>query len=187
MDHQTFIIGSCFPDIRYPAKIEREMTHRNNVAFSELSEKSPFESGMACHSIVDAAWNQYVHFHQEKIFSIVPHDRPMFHTMKILQDTFLYSLNSDWQKIADFFSTILPEQEKYGVNKLMLKRWHAMLSQYLEKPPEFKDLQMLRLSLPEKLVKEIEAYYLQYQNDHDLRQIMTVFYTSFDTSNLSTT
>jgi hypothetical protein len=186
LDYQAFIIGTCFPDIRYPAKIERQLTHWNNFALSELREKSPFQTGMACHSIVDTAWNQYIRIHQEDLFSIVPHDRPMFHTMKILQDAFLYQTNSDWQSIAAFFFTMLPEQEKYGVNKPMISRWHTMLSQYLEKPPQFEDLEMLKLSLPEELVKEIEAYYLQYQKNNYLRQTMIGFYTSFDTLNLKT-
>lgn len=181
LDRQAFIIGTCFPDIRYPAKIKRQHTHLSDPPLSAIKTSTPFQAGMLFHSKVDTSWNHYIRAHKERLFSVIPHDRPMFHTMKILQDKYLYAKHEGWHEITVFFNTTLPEELEFGVSKALVKRWHGFLAHYLGKPPRIDDLQMLELSLPFDLVGDIRYYYQKYQENATLTRIMTGFYDQFET------
>jgi len=178
--HKEFILGTCFPDIRYPAKIERERTHINHILLTQIQNQSPFRAGLLFHSLVDGFWNAYIRKHSDLLFSVIPYNRIMFHTMKILQDGYLYSMLRDWNEIVAYFITILPEELEFGASEDMVQRWHEMLAHYLSKPPDQDDLQMLSLSLPPNSVIEINKYYSAYQNDPALSQIMVAFYEGVD-------
>ncbi len=44
---RDFLIGTLFPDIRYPAQIARELTHKSHVTWQEIiNEKDPFMQGI---------------------------------------------------------------------------------------------------------------------------------------------
>ena len=101
--------------------------------------------------------------------------------MKILQDVFLYDEYKDWHEIAQYFSTILPEENSFGAGNQMVSRWHELLAYYLNKPPNIDDLEMLRLSLPAELIGEIRQYYLAYQENVILKASMIGFYEKIDT------
>jgi len=180
LNHAHFILGTCFPDIRYPAKIERQLTHFDAVTLGEVQSQSAFKAGLSFHSLVDGMWNAYIHEHEVHLFTELPHNRAMFHTLKILQDRYLYSKIHDWQPIVNYFNDTLPEERDFNVNENMLQRWHAMLAHYLGKPPVIDDLKMLNLSLPAELVGEIESYYRQYQEHPVLKEVMVGFYDQAD-------
>jgi hypothetical protein len=180
LDHTVFLLGTCFPDIRYPAGVERERTHRKNITLGEVQEETAFQAGLLFHSLVDGLWNSFIRAHAEPLFALVPHNRPMFHTMKILQDKFLYSELTHWDRIVAVFSHIPPEALTFGVDRAMVQRWYAMLSHYLSKPPNQDDLEMLALSLPPDLLADIRSYYQQYQTQPELNRILRAFYRQFD-------
>lgn len=181
LDRNAFLIGTCFPDIRYPAKIKRQRTHIYNLTLSNIRAQPAFQAGLCFHSMVDGVWNGYVGELSETLFSVVPHDRAMLHTLKILQDKYLYPLYAGWDQIAAFFESVLPEERTFGIDENMLQRWHQMLAFYLHKPPDLEDLQMLSVSLPGELVDQISHYYQLYEHHPTLQRIMTGFYTDFTT------
>jgi len=181
LDRKEFILGTTFPDIRYPAAIDRELTHFKARSLSSIMTEPAFKAGLYFHSFVDEIWNTFVQSHETQLFSTIPHDRAMFHTMKILQDRYLFDQSDDWQLIVDYFRTILPEENRFGTTQKMVRRWHSLLAHYLSKPPDIGDLAMLKLSLPAELVNKIAGYYQKYQEDVTLRQIMTAFYDQINT------
>lgn len=180
LDRQTFIIRTCFPDIRYPAKVDRGLTHHKNLSLTSIQEKSAFQAGLSFHSLVDGVWNRYVQIHSEALFSVVPHNRAMLHTLKVLQDKALYSKHDRWDQVAGYFTTVLPEERTFSIDESMLQRWHEMLAYYFRKPPSKADLQMLSVSLPRELVKKICDYYQTYENQPIVVNLMKGFYTQFE-------
>lgn len=180
LDKKAFIIGTCFPDIRYPARIERGQTHLMNLSLAAIQVQPAFQAGLAFHSMVDGVWNGYVQAFSDTLFSVVPHNRAMLHVLKVLQDKYLYPTYDRWDQAADCFATVLAEERSFGIDEWMLHRWHDMLAYYLRKPPSKDDLQMLSISLPGDLVKKICHYYQEYENHPTLQHIMTGFYTDFE-------
>jgi len=181
LDHQSFVIGTCFPDIRYPARVQRRQTHVSNPLLSQIKSCTPFNAGMLFHSLVDSLWNRHIHQNKDILFSAVPHNRAMFHTMKILQDKCLYPKYDSWQQVAGFFNTILPEELSFDISKALVIQWHHLLAHYLGKPPQEDDIKMLELSLPVDLVGKIRHNYQHYQENATLLHIMTAFYDQVET------
>ena len=135
---------------------------------------------MYFHTMVDGIWNGYVGGFYETLFSVVPHDQAMLHTLKILQDKYLYPYYTGWDQIAVYFTTVLPEERTFGIDEDMLHHWHNMLALYLHKPPVRDDLHMLSISLPGELVSQICDYYQAYEENTTLQHIMTGFLTDFE-------
>jgi len=180
LEKKAFIIGTCFPDIRYPARIEREQTHLKNLSLKVIQAKPAFQAGLSFHSMVDGVWNGYVQLHSETLFSVAPHNRAMLHVLKILQDQYLYPFYDRWDQVTTYFGNVLPEERSFEIDEEMLQKWHEMLVYYLQKPPSKADLQMLSISLPGDLINKINHYYQIYENHPTIQHIMTEFYTDFE-------
>lgn len=178
LDKRAFIIGTCFPDIRYLAKIERKRTHLNHLSLAEIQSQPSFYAGLHFHSLMDAAWNTYVHQHREWLISEIPHNAAMFHTLKILQDKYLYHKFMGWEQLTAHFGRILPEEREFGLPEGILQQWHLSLANYLRKPPDFDDLAMLEATLPKVMVQEIRGYYQAYVTNPVLVELMSEFYNA---------
>lgn len=172
----AFIVGTSFPDIRYPARIDRDITHFPPFALSSIQAQESFQAGVLFHSLVDSIWNAYIHSKNETLFSVVPHSRATFHAMKVLQDQFLYPLSDHWLQTVAMFTEIQPEESAFGVSPEGIQQWHQVLSGYLIKPPEKTDLKMLDATLPADLVAKINEAYLDYGERPILREILMDFY-----------
>lgn len=180
LNRKEFLLGNCFPDIRYPAKINRKRTHFKNVPLSEIQSQTSFHAGVLFHTIVDGFWDKHVLGDHSSLFSTLPHNQGMIHTMKILQDKYIYSNHNGWGEISGFFENIHPEACTYGANEFIVQGWHSMLAGYLSKPPTIDDLEMLKISLPPDLLRTIKEYYLKYQENTQLISVMRGFYDAVD-------
>lgn len=179
-DLETFIIGTCFPDIRYPGRVDRNKTHIKHLSLCEIQAAPSFFAGLYFHSLVDHLWNIHLQDHKDQVFQRFPHNTPIIHTMKILQDVSLYKKLSDWEPIWHYFETILPQELQFGVSEGMVRLWHTTLSTYLRKPPDISDLEMLRMSLPGEMVEQIGKYYTTYRDDPFLKRFLRAFYDRID-------
>lgn len=168
LDHKNFIIGTSFPDIRYPANLKRGHTHFDQPTITEIQSENAFQAGMLFHSLVDNLWNEEF-WQQSYLANRIPHNPAMMHTLKILQDVFIYDRMEGWDQISDIFTKTIPEESLYGVPASMVIRWHRVLSQYLSKPPQFEDINMLELSLLSEVVDKIREYYQEYHSDPSLK------------------
>lgn len=176
LDHQAFIIGTCYPDIRYPAQIERDLTHIHNVTIEEMQTQTGFRAGLLFHTYVDDYWNDYIGQYKARLYNLVPKRRPTFHTLKILQDLYLYNQLDHWDAITSEMKVILPEELTFGASEQAVKDWHAMLQHYLSKPPQKSDLEMLSLTLPPDMVEDIHVFYTSFQGVTFLDNILIQFY-----------
>lgn len=170
-DRKKFIIGTSFPDIRYPAKLGRDQTHFSQPTFQEILLEDGFKAGLLFHSVVDSLWNIEFH-HQATLKTQIPHNPAMMHTLKILQDVFVYNRLDEWAAIAGYFKETIPEEDQYGSPNSMVKRWHQVISRYLSKSPQFEDINMLEMSLAVEMVEEIRSYYQTYHRDPFLKRAL---------------
>ena len=168
LDHKNLIIGTSFPDIRYPANIERGRTHFDQPTIKGIQSENAFQAGILLHSLVDKLWNEEF-WQQAYLANRIPHNPAMMHTLKILQDVFIYDHTKDWHEISAYFKEIVPEESQSGVPTSMIKRWHRVLSQYLSKPPRFEDINMLEMSLSSEVVEKIRLNYQEYHTDPSLK------------------
>lgn len=181
LDHQAFIIGTCYPDIRYPAQIDRDLTHIHDVSLEEMQTQTGFRAGLLFHTYVDDFWNTYIAQYRERLFSIVPKHRPTFHTLKILQDLYLYDKLDYWQQVIEDLEPILPEELTFGASEEVVAGWHAMLRHYLVKPPQKSDLEMLSKTLPADMVEDIHEFYTSFQGVPFLDNLLIQFYPAIKT------
>ncbi len=181
LDHKAFIVGTCFPDIRYPAHLEREITHIHWTSLSEMGRETGFRAGLLFHTYVDDLWNAYIRQFGDRLFAVIPHNRPTFHTIKSLQDLYLYNNLDNWDQIASFFDSIDPEELTYGAKEDLIQLWHKTLGHYLGKPPVEADLDMLAMSLPPEMMTEIRTLYPRYLEIPLLKEILLGFYLDFKT------
>jgi hypothetical protein len=144
-----------------------------------MGGQSAFRAGLLFHTYVDDFWNGYVRQFEDELFAVIPHTRPAFHALKILQDIYLYTELSRWAEVTDWFDAILPEELTYGASEGLVRRWHAMLKGFLARPPEENDLTMLTLSLSEEMVAEIRTLLMDFQEIPLLEEILTGFYPKF--------
>ncbi len=179
LDHKAFILGTCFPDIRYPAQLEREITHIHRVSLAKMAEESAFRAGLLYHTYVDDHWNAYIGQFADQLFTIIPHNRPSFHTIKSLQDRYLYNELDHWDQIAAYFETIELEELTYGAEPNLIRLWHETTGHYISKPPDESDLDMLAMSLPPEMVTEIRGLYSRFSAIPLLKDILVGFYPDF--------
>ena len=179
LDHKAFIIGTCFPDIRYPAQLEREVTHIHQISLSDIGQESAFRAGLLFHTYVDDYWNAYFRQFSDRLFTIIPHNQPTFHTIKSLQDLYLYDQLDHWEQIASCFKTMDPEELTFGADKGLVRLWHDTLGHYLGKPPVEDDLDMLAMSLPTEMVAEIRSIYPRYREIPLLKEVLLGFYPAY--------
>ncbi len=59
-DFKKFILGTAFPDIRYFAKIDRNLTHKKFKPELNLSRFDSFKAGWKLHIYLDYQWNKLV-------------------------------------------------------------------------------------------------------------------------------
>jgi hypothetical protein len=182
LDHQQFILGNSFPDIRYPAKVDRRLTHFEMTPLKEIQSQSAFRAGILCHSMVDHFWNEILLKDNETLFTAIPHNPVMIHTMKVLQDSFLYERGNHWEEISGYFGDTFQEELEYGVDEIMVSRWHAVLMNYLRKSPQIEDLDMLKASLPVEMVEEIRLNYMRFSEHPLLKSQLIHFYQQISDS-----
>jgi hypothetical protein len=176
LDFHGFILGTSFPDIRYPAKVDRGLTHLVVEDIAAIQGQISFRAGMMLHHFVDKLWNQFFLEDHRDLFERIPYDRSMIHTMKILQDRYLYIYGNHWGKISEMFNKTCEEEFQIGISGALIEDWHQMLKHYLVKPPQIEDINMLYRSLTAELVTAIQEYYIQYQNNQHLIKRLYQFY-----------
>jgi hypothetical protein len=176
LEHADFVLGTVFPDIRYPAKIDRDLTHVHEVTLGEMGQQSPFRAGLLFHTYVDDFWNQYIRNYAGELFAVIPHTRPAFHALKILQDIYLYNEFDRWAEVVVWLDTILPEELTFGASEDLVRHWHKMLQSLLTHPPEENDLSMLTLSLSIEMVNEIRTLLAQFRELPLVEKVLRGFY-----------
>lgn len=181
-DPTALTVGTCFPDIRYPAGLDREVTHLPPLALFDRPGANAFEVGMLFHNLVDNLWMDYIQEHAVQLFKMVPHSRATFHVLKIVQDQYLYPMFSRWPEVVDRLAVVLPEELTFGASQDAVLTWHSVLSDYLSSAPTQSDLRMLDDTLPPEVTRSIGVGYetLIAARDPRLQDILIRFYDDIE-------
>jgi len=93
-DLKKFILGTIFPDIRYIARIERDLTHKKFRPNLNLSALDSFKAGWKLHIYLDSQWNKIVK-NSRFYDSGCRENHVIWTAAKIIEDRF------DYKKIID--------------------------------------------------------------------------------------
>jgi hypothetical protein len=131
-----FIIGTSFPDIRYMGGLSRKETHVEPISWQQIvDEPSAFRAGMLFHNLVDNLRIIYLESREHDI-SKLPEYGPVYtklfpNMLKTAEDGYLYHRCTNWQKICDYFDTIVQEELDFGVAATTVRTWHSMIQEYI--------------------------------------------------------
>ena len=145
VDERKFYIGTVFPDIRYLKVIDRDKTHIDNPSIEGLKEvTNSFELGIYTHALVDQERERVIG--KLSFYKIIPNDSITTYAAKFLEDEITYPLFKDWPKVVSFFDDILEEEIRL-VPKEAAAKWHKMLQDYFESPPDKTSVTRLAVTL----------------------------------------
>lgn len=181
-DIPAFVVGTSFADIRYLKVIEREKTHYNPIAWSDVvHEKSSFFAGLKLHSFVDRVREEY--WQQTGIYNELPAHPLLSQCMKLVEDEIVYQYVDDWHQVAHCFDRVYKEELSFGIAKIDIEHWHGLLQLYIKQPPEQNStLHFLLQVMPALSSKagEVQKLITQLQRNERFKTLVLEFYDSFE-------
>jgi len=201
---QEFLVGTCFPDIRYLAEIDRKKTHNFSATLKSIqTEPSSFKAGMDFHNVVDMVWFDYIEKHS--VLKMLPQNSHAHKYLKLFADTLLYRQIKNWQPIAQLFDTVWDQEKILNIPDHTIKGWHEFIQFFCETPqPEIKEILFLYLMIKIKskfftvpflirrfiqdilnkisvlLFAKTERFMENLQQNEQLKQILLYFYDNFE-------
>jgi len=186
---RDFLIGTLFPDIRYPAQIARELTHKSHVTWQEIiNEKDPFMQGILFHSFVDEKREEYIR--KNGLYNLLPKLPHASSCLKGTEDILLLKKIKD-NKVIRYLDEILEHEKHLVSNESIIKDWHTALQNYFFYGPTPQTIRpLIRDSIPElgklKAIAEIGASYgFKFETyvislDQNLTNSIMKFYENFE-------
>lgn len=175
ISRKEFFIGTSFPDIRYIRVIERDKTHAKDISLEDIKNKDSFQAGFLLHSLVDTL---QVAYHLNHKNERAPEKGLMLQAFKLFEDKVLYEKLSDWNTIAGYMDSVLPQETELVANKDNVVKWHNILKDYMSQAPSpesrapfFKELYFT----PEQ-TQQIEEYIKEMESDPTLVTFVENFY-----------
>lgn len=132
---QAFLIGTVFPDIRYIARVSRNVTHTKNVHLQDvLQAKSEFDQGVKFHSYVDNERFEFLKRHpiQKKISTLKEPHKSIY--VKLVEDQMIYP-KADWRFMKQTLFSPVAEEKQYDIDFGTITQWHMGLSYYFSMLP----------------------------------------------------
>lgn len=198
VDHQAFLAGTNFPDIRYIADIGRTTTHKMEGEGLEfvLSAPSSFEAGRRFHVFVDHEREKHMLKHQA--YRFIKNGPLKTQMLKIVEDRILFDkLKRTPFKEKEVFGKIYDEERNFALKEEEITTWHNLLATYLDQTTWFNVVRYFRTlyafqnayGMPTDIFKNfwqniktfgffIYAYFQieKLSRDTDLRAIILDFY-----------
>lgn len=181
-DRKEFYIGTVFPDIRYPAKIDRDETHLYDVTLQDvLNETNSFRAGVMFHCLLDLVREAFVD--GQGMYELFPDSEDRFSIPKFLEDELLYHKVSDWPVISSFFNAPLAEELAYPVSAVQVKLWHQGLQRYFHQAPtdQSRVEYVVSLGFPAERATTLNEAVGRLRNNRRAIEIMTAFYNQLET------
>lgn len=148
-DEKAFIVGSCYPDIRYLNVIKRSETHRNSIRWQDvIAAPTAFEKGVLLHSLVDEVRIAHLENPAKIRLPSLPFMRSQM--MKFYEDSLLHHKVDNWPKIISYFDTVLPEEKmSHNLSEGALSTWHRFIKTYCMQPPNQMSIYTILNQFPE--------------------------------------
>jgi hypothetical protein len=175
-----FLIGTSFPDIRYLGVIDRSQTHKDSLHIDDVHHASTsFAAGMYLHALVDHLRSQA--FGESKIFEHCPDTKIGVRALKLIEDEYLYNQLQNTTAITEAFEAVLPEELVFGIATQDIIRWHSILQRYLTEGHQISGQRnfMESISLPLKMIQEIEATAINLKANTEIQTIIKTVYEDF--------
>ena len=136
IDHDEFLLGSIFPDIRrIDGHIRRRDTHMHFAKIDlDFSGLSSFQAGWKFHLFCDMRREEVLN--RNSFYKMEYTGNFYGQPAKMLEDEIVYDNYSNWEKLTVFFNhppffPILPD-----VSEETFRLWYAMVAKYIEKKPD---------------------------------------------------
>lgn len=139
-DAKTFKDATLFPDIRYPAKISRSITHFGKVPLKVVASISDkFDAGMKFHSYVDSKRKRIVKdfiikdpsmkkYQEDLIVKYSLSEMAAANFLKLVEDEILFE-NTNRCEAIDIVSKIHEGERGFGIAEKVLRGWHNYLTE----------------------------------------------------------
>lgn len=137
VDWPKFVVGTIFPDIRYIAKVDRDLLHTYGTSEENIPTTNAFESGKYVHCLIDEKREAYIK--SRGIYELIPLNNVSVSALKLVEDTVTYSLYSDWQSVIVSLDDIYEEELVHGITKEIVHRWHKFFQNYVKQTPGEKE------------------------------------------------
>jgi len=177
---KDFFIGTLFPDIRYLKVIDRNKTHYNDLSVADLGNDESFSAGVKFHSILDHVREKFIV--ENDTYSLCPKSKYITQSLKILEDEIFYQRVVNWSIYTNYLNEILQTERDYGVAEKDLKKWHSLLQQYFQSPPdEHAIMRFTRgVGFSEDAVQEINENIVIMRANKKIIEIIKNLYKNFD-------
>ena len=158
VNEKDYFLGTLFPDIRYLAKIDRNLTHFSAITVDNLvSAKSDFELGMLVHSLVDTEREKIIG--NTGIYSSLPTEIGIYTFVKLVEEIYTYPIYENWVNITDFLNDVLVDETRF-ISEASVRQWHSILRDFFTNAPTTKSL--LKFAEAIGIKKEATALYAKY-------------------------
>jgi len=177
---KEFFIGTCFPDIRKIASINRDKTHFTGLSVVDLKDEESFLAGVKFHSILELAREKFVL--ESGLYSLFPKSKYVVQALKILEDELFYDRVKSWDLYNNYLNDILAEEKEFGVAEPDLRKWHSLLQEYFkqEPTPETENIFLSSLGISESAVTEINENLSQMRGNKKIVEVLDELYNKFD-------
>jgi len=139
LDKKKFIIGTSFPDIRYLANLDREVTHFESMRMKDILGEDSFVAGFHFHSVVDRVMKE--NNKRLDLYSYFPPNAEnTVEAIKTVIDMALKPKIDDWSEIRNIFDEVLDDELVFGASRVVVERWHSMLQDYFVKMPDYRNV-----------------------------------------------
>jgi len=175
-----FFLGTSFPDIRYPAKIERSLTHLEFNNINDIQKDDSFIAGLKFHNFLDKIREEFIV--SKKLYAMCPDSKTITMSVKFLEDEIFYSKLNNWKEFSSYFDNIISEETNFNINKDVLENWHTSISKYISNIPEDKTRHELvkNMGFPEDLAIQINNDIKIMKSNSEITNIINDFYNKFD-------
>jgi hypothetical protein len=161
-----FFIGTTFPDIRVPAKINRDLTHISHPSLSDVKDApNSFQGGLIFHSLVDEVREEFVM--ASGLYENYPENQNTFRSMKILEGEQYYNRLNIWPQVIADLNDILTEEKEFPLSEDQIRNWHKTLQDFFSNSPslEFASAFYDEAGLPQEAIEGFKETYAKLSQD----------------------
>lgn len=133
LNWNEFVIGTIFPDIRYLAHKDRDLTHIYNTSAKEIPTDNSFKAGLYVHCFIDERRVQLLK--ELGMMEFIDYNWINESALKLVEDVVLFDKIQNWEEILTILALILPEETEYGISKEIVRKWHADIQRYIKESP----------------------------------------------------
>lgn len=134
-ERKNFYLGTLFPDIRYLAELDRNITHERGWHLKNvLGSKTSFEAGFKLHSLIDEIREKFMW--EQGVYDWYERTGYLTRALKFLEDEILYDKIKTWVEIQGYLSQTAEEEKNYGASETEIITWHNILHLYMSQKPD---------------------------------------------------